>query len=93
MSAPEKPFEVPNGVNCPRCGQKIMEGQTVTPGGRNEFRKGLILVCSVCSVVCQVADSKLVPLTLDQIKSLPKMLQHQLYVACRKVAEASAEKN
>lgn len=89
----EKPFEVPKNVACPRCKQVIEYGQTVTPGGRNEFKKGLILVCGSCSLICQVGDSTLIPLSLSQVKSLPKMLQAQLYVACQQVAKHAAEKN
>ena len=93
MSNPEKPFTVPNNVACPRCKQKIEQGQSVTPDARNEFKKGLIMVCGSCSLICQVGDSTLIPLTLAQVKSLPRLLQAQLLVACRKVAEAIAERN
>jgi hypothetical protein len=89
----EKPFEVPKNVTCPRCKQVIEFGQTVSPEGENRFRKGMILVCGECSLICQVGDSALIPLNLQQVKSLPVNMQAQLLAVCRKVAERVASKN
>lgn len=94
MSEPtSKPYEVPKGVECPRCKQVIEFGQAVTPGAANVFRKGLIMVCSSCALVCIVGDSKLVPMAIAQIKALPQVQQRQLMAVCNRIAAEAVKKN
>jgi hypothetical protein len=89
----DKPYEVPNGIECPRCKEKITEAQDVVGHEGAHFRKGKILVCATCTLICQVGDSKLIPLSMDQIKSLPKILQSQLLMVCKELAKRTAASN
>lgn len=94
MNGPaDKPYQVPKGVECPRCKQVMQFAQDVTPGASNHFHKGKIVVCSKCALATIVGDSKLIPLSLQQIKNLPPLLRNQLLAVCRKVAENVTRNN
>lgn len=88
-----QPYDIPGGIECPRCKQKIQFAQGVTPGAGNQLRKGQILVCYQCALICMVGDSTLIPMSKGQVQSLPKMMQAQLLAVCRKVAEEATKRN
>ena len=89
----EKPYAVPDGPSCPRCKEKITQAQDVTPGASNVFRKGKLIVCGNCALICMVGDSKLIPVSKRQVLSLPPRTQMMLLIACRKISESKAESN
>lgn len=95
MSGPERvdpTFEVPKGVACPRCHQVIDTAQNVTPGSIG-FHKGLIVVCSSCSLISVVGDSNLIPLSLADVKKLPPDTQRALLMTVKSIARHAAERN
>ena len=89
----EKPFTVPDGLACPRCNQIIRNAQSVTPGGGNTFRKGLIIVCSQCAMITMVGDSKLLPMSKADIEKLPPKLQQNLLITCNMIAQQQTKNN
>lgn len=89
----EKPFTVPDNLPCPRCGQVIKNAQSVTPGGANTFRKGLIIVCSQCAMITIVGDSKLLPMSKEDIQKLPPALQQNLLITCNTIAQQQTNNN
>jgi hypothetical protein len=95
MSKPtiEKPYPVEGKPECPRCHEVIVEAQDVSPGASQQFKKGKLLVCGHCALVCVIGDSKLLPVSKRQIKSLPKETQKMLWVTCNMVAARIAENN
>lgn len=86
-------YHVPKGIECPRCKQAMQFGQGVTPGATNEFKKGLIMVCAKCALISMVGDSKLIPMSKQQVMSLPKVMQFQLAAICQKLAEEATKLN
>ena len=92
MPETQEPYEVPNGIECPRCKHVIQFGQGVTPGAENHFRKGLIMVCANCALVSMVGDSKLIPMSKQQVLTLPKLMQAQLMAVCQKIAAEKTSK-
>lgn len=89
----DPPYAVPHGPSCPRCGQKIVAAQDVTPDSSNTFRKGKILICSNCVQICMVGDSKLLPMSRKQVLSLEPRIQLMLLAACRKLAAEVTKRN
>jgi hypothetical protein len=82
----DKPYAVPDGPACPRCGQKITTAQDVTPDSSNVFRKGKLLVCGSCALICRVGDSKLIPVSKKEVLSYPPRIQAMLLITCKRVA-------
>lgn len=89
----EKPYAVPNGPSCPRCKQQIVQAQDVTPDSSQQFKKGKLIVCSGCALICRVGDSTLIPVSKQEVLSYPPRIQLMLAVTCKKIAEMATEKN
>lgn len=86
-------YDIPGGVECPRCKNVIQFGSGVTPGATNEFRKGLVLVCGHCALITMVGDSKLIPMSKKQVMAMPKMFQAQLAAVCMRIAKEATKAN
>lgn len=86
-------YSVPKGVECPRCKQVIEMAQGVTPGAGRQFKKGMILVCGSCSLICKVGDSALIPMSILEIKQLAPETQRQLMVTVKTIAARAAQQN
>jgi hypothetical protein len=83
----DAPYKVPGKPECPRCHQQILEAQDVTPGSSNVFRKGKLIVCGSCALICKVGDSKLLPVSKKEVLTYPPQIQLMLMACCRKIAE------
>jgi ferredoxin len=82
----DKPYAVPHGPECPRCHQQIVEAQDVTPDASNVFKKGKLIVCGACALICRVGDSKLIPVSTKEVLSYPPRIQLMLLATCKRVA-------
>jgi ferredoxin len=89
----EKPYAVPDGPECPRCKEKITQAQDVTPDASNVFKKGKLIVCGNCALICRVGDSTLIPVSKRQVLAMPPQTQMMLMVCCKKIAESKAGDN
>ena len=89
----EKPYAVPGKPECPRCHEVIIEAQDVTPESSNVFRKGKLIVCANCALICKIGDSKLIPVSKKEVLTYPPRTQMMLLVTCKKIAESKASSN
>jgi hypothetical protein len=87
----DAPYKVPGKPTCPRCHEVILEAQDVTPDSSNVFRKGKLIVCGSCALICKVGDSKLLPVSKKEVLTYPPHIQLMLMVTCRKIAEYIAK--
>lgn len=89
----EKPYAVEGKPECPRCKEVITQAQDVVPGSSNVFRKGKIIVCAKCALISRVGNSKLIPMSKNDVMALPHNTQVMLWATCQKVAQAATANN
>jgi len=87
----DKPYHIQHGPSCPRCKQQITLAQDVTPDSSNVLRKGKIVVCGSCAMICRLGDSTLIPMTKKQVMALPKLTQQMLLATCLRIADSVAK--
>ena len=71
---------VPEGLKCPRCQSPITEAAGATPGHCGMLRRDQIILCNECGLLNRLGESSLIPLTLQDIKALPKEMQRALAI-------------
>ena len=84
------PYQLPKGVKCPRCDNKLNVAQDVSPDGSNTFHKGKLMICGMCAGIIRVGDSSLIPMTKAEVLKLPVKVQKALWYACNKIGEIVA---
>lgn len=68
MNLPE--IKVPKNLHCPVCGQSVANASAVRSAPNPQFKKGMVIICSGCTVTLQVGDSGLVQMKPDQVNAL-----------------------
>jgi len=84
-------IKLPKTLICPACSAPITNASATRSAPGQTFQKGVILICSSCTSVCQVGDSSLVLMTPDQVNKLSPQSKAAL-LATRKILQTILEK-
>lgn len=93
---PNQPSNLPQGFTCPMCQNVLPLGVSIL--GRKDVRviKGMIVICSNCSGILILGDSKLMPMKKQDFDSRPEKVQELLkkaVAAVRRTQAIQSQKN